>query len=56
MARSSSVVSPIADTMTTTSCPSARVRMTRSATRRNFWTSATLLPPYFWTMTAMLRI
>jgi hypothetical protein len=29
------------------------VCMTRSATRVSFWTSATLLPPYFWTTTAM---
>ena len=33
-ASSSSVVSPIAETTTTTSCPAARVRMTRSATCR----------------------
>jgi hypothetical protein len=29
------------------------VRTTRSATWRSFCTSATLLPPYFWTMTDM---
>ena len=50
---SSSVVSPIAETTTTTSWPCARVRITRSATALSFWTSATLLPPYFWTMTDM---
>ena len=33
--------------------PLRRVRMTRSATRLSLSTSATLLPPYFWTMTAM---
>ena len=43
----SSVVSPMAETTTTTSWPSCRVRMTRSATFRSFSTSATLLPPYF---------
>jgi hypothetical protein len=48
---SSSVVSPIADTTTTTSCPCARVRMTRAATFCSFATSATLEPPYFWTTT-----
>ena len=53
MASSSSVVSPMAETTTTTWWPWLRVRMTRSATSRSFCTSATLLPPYFWTMTAM---
>src|SRR5688572_19118539 len=48
-ASSSSVVSPIADTTTTTSLPARRVCMTRSATLRMRSTSATLLPPYFWT-------
>src|SRR5438128_5469012 len=46
---SSSVVSPMAETTTTTSLPEARVAATRSAT---FWmrpTSATDEPPYFWT-------
>src|SRR3954469_2397028 len=47
--RRSSVVSPIADTTTTTSCPRRRVRMTRSATSLMRSTSATLEPPYFWT-------
>jgi hypothetical protein len=44
----SSVVSPIAETTTTTPFR-ARVRITRSAT--SFWraASATLEPPYFWT-------
>src|SRR5436309_10501865 len=46
----SSVVSPIADTTTTTSWPFCRVRTTRSATWRMRETSATLDPPYFWTM------
>src|SRR5262249_39492445 len=46
---SSSVVSPIADTTTTTSWPSRRVRMTRSATCFSLATSATEEPPYFWT-------
>src|SRR4029077_20520 len=40
------------DTTTTTSCPSRRVRMTRSATRRSLSASATLEPPYFWTTMA----
>src|SRR5688572_7134392 len=53
VASRSSVVSPMADTTTTTSCPCARVRMTRSATCVSFFTSATLLPPYFCTMIAM---
>ena len=53
MPSSSSVVSPIADTTTTTSCPAFLVRTTRSPTRRNFCKSATLLPPYFWTTMAM---
>ncbi len=48
-ASSSSVVSPIADTTTTTSWPARRVRITRSATSRIRVTSATLEPPYFWT-------
>ena len=48
-ARSSSVVSPIAETTTTTSWPAFFVRTTRSATCRIRATSATLEPPYFWT-------
>ena len=48
-ASSSSVVSPIAETTTTTSWPWRLVRMTRSATRCIRETSATLDPPYFWT-------
>src|SRR5688572_19299120 len=55
MVKSSSVVSPIAETTTTTWCPWRTVRITRSATYRSFPTSATLLPPYFWTMIAMTR-
>jgi hypothetical protein len=46
-ARSSSVVWPIAETTTTTSCPSRLVRITRSATWRMRVASATLVPPYF---------
>src|SRR5437867_4395705 len=45
----SSVVSPMAETTTTTSCPARRVRITRSATCRMRVTSATLEPPYFCT-------
>src|SRR5205807_5832380 len=45
----SSVVSPMAETTTTTSCPAARVRITRSATCLMRATSATLDPPYFCT-------
>src|SRR5581483_2736371 len=52
----SSVVSPIAETTTTTSCPALLVRMTRSATCRMRETSATLEPPYFWTTTDMAVI
>src|SRR5262245_8429090 len=48
-ASSSSVVSPIAETTTTTSWPRRLVRTTRSATLRSRSTSATLDPPYFWT-------
>src|SRR5262245_32959846 len=51
--RRSSVVSPIAETTTTTSWPARLVRMTRSATVRSLPTSATLEPPYFWTTIAM---
>src|SRR5438034_9060372 len=53
-ARSSSVVSPIADTTTTTSLPAAFVVATRSATLRILSTSATEEPPYFWTTMATL--
>src|SRR5262245_8288918 len=53
---SSSVVSPIAETTTTTSWPSARVFITRSATLRILVTSATLEPPYFWTTIAITSI
>ncbi len=49
--RSSSVVSPIAETTTTTSLPVARVAAIRSATCRMRSTSATEEPPYFWTTT-----
>src|SRR5712691_2546228 len=49
----SSVVSPIAETTTTTSRPSRRVRITRSATCFSFATSATLDPPYFCTTMAI---
>jgi hypothetical protein len=44
---SSSVVSPIAETTTTTSWPARRVSMTRSATFFMRVASATLEPPYF---------
>src|SRR5438067_2113566 len=47
-------VSPaIADTITTTSCPCARVATTRRATFRMRSTSPTLVPPYFWTISAI---
>src|SRR6185436_5297711 len=55
IARRSSVVSPIAETTTTTWWPRATVSMTRFATDMTLWTSATLLPPYFWTTTAIER-
>ena len=48
-ARRSSVVSPIADTTTTTSLPAPLAVAMRSATFRIFCTSATDEPPYFWT-------
>src|SRR2546425_935604 len=51
-ASSSSVVSPIAETTTTTCLPPARACATRAATPRIFSTSATEEPPYFWTMIA----
>src|SRR6478736_7779627 len=47
--RSSSVVSPIADTTTTRSLPAARSRAIRRATRLMRSASATEEPPYFWT-------
>ena len=47
--RSSSVVSPIADTATTTSLPALRVSMIRRATRLMLSASATDEPPYFCT-------
>ena len=50
---SSSVVSPIAETTTTSWCPSARLAATRAATLRIRSTSATEEPPNFWTMTLM---
>ena len=49
-ARRSSVVSPMAETTTTTSLPAALAAATRSATFWIFCTSATDEPPYFWTM------
>ena len=48
-ARSSSVVSPIAETTTTTSRPARFAAATRSATNPIRCTSATEDPPYFWT-------
>ena len=50
---SSSVVFPIAETTTTTSCPRSRVATTLAATRWIFSTSATELPPYFCTTMLM---
>ena len=47
--RRSSVVSPMAETTTTTSLPAALVAAMRSATFCIFCTSATDEPPYFWT-------
>ncbi len=47
---SSSVVSPIAETATTTSLPALRVSTMRLATRLMLSASATLEPPYFWTI------
>ncbi len=49
---SSSVVSPIALTATTTSCPARRVSTMRLATRLMLSASATEDPPYFWTISA----
>src|SRR4029077_11461501 len=46
---SSSVVSPIAETTTTTSLPSLRVATIRSATRLMRSAVPTDEPPYFWT-------
>ena len=53
--RSSSVVSPIAETTTTTVLPASRVATMRRATRRIASTSLTDEPPYFWTTSAMWR-
>src|SRR5207249_723380 len=53
-ASSSSVVSPMAETTTTTSLPAALALATRSATWRILSTSATDEPPYFWTTMATL--
>jgi hypothetical protein len=52
-ARSSSVVSPMAETTTTTSLPAALAAATRSATRPMRPTSPTEEPPYFCTMMAI---
>ena len=52
---SSSVVSPIADTTTTTSLPCFLVSTMRSATRRIRSASATEDPPYFCTTSATVR-
>jgi len=49
---SSSVVSPMADTTTTTSLPAFLVSTIRSATRRMRSAVPTDDPPYFWTMRA----
>lgn len=48
----SSVVSPIAETTTTTSLPAFLVSTIRSATRRILSASATEDPPYFCTTSA----
>ena len=53
--RSSSVVSPIAETTTTTVLPAWRVATMRRATRRIASTSLTDEPPYFWTTSAIRR-
>ena len=50
---SSSVVSPIAETTTTTSLPALRVSTMRLATRLMLTASATEDPPYFCTISAM---
>ena len=49
----SSVVSPMAETTTTTVLPASRVATTRLATRRIASMSLTDEPPYFWTTSAM---
>ena len=48
----SSVVSPIAETTTATSCPAALVATIRRATRWTLAASLTDEPPYFWTTRA----
>ncbi len=52
---SSSVVSPIADTATTTSFPDLAAATTRCATRLIEAASATEDPPYFWTISPTRR-
>ena len=52
VSRSSSVVSPIAETTTTSLCPAFRVSTMRFATRLIASTSDTDEPPYFCTMSA----
>ncbi len=47
------MVSPMAETTTTTSLPAALAAATRSATFRMRETSETEDPPYFWTITFM---
>ena len=49
----SSVVSPIAETTTTTWCPAFLVATMRPATRLSPSASATEEPPYFWTIKPM---
>ena len=51
----SSVVWPMAETTTTTSCPSSRQRPIRSATALMRSTLPTEVPPNFWTRRAMGR-
>jgi hypothetical protein len=55
-ASSSSVVSPIALTATTTSCPARRVSTMRLATRLMLSASATDEPPYFCTISATIGL
>ncbi len=52
----SSVVSPIADTTTTTSLPACLVSTMRLATRLTDSASATDEPPYFWTTRLRARV
>ena len=53
LSRRSSVVSPMAETTTTTSWPCSRARTIRSATPRMRSVSPTEVPPYFCTTMGM---